>query len=76
MHLTNFIFTWTVFHIASYRILKNDVFLINHGSSFQEKEFLQLDRFQFSKINKLLTNSAICLYEFCLGKLIFNGFVH
>ena len=61
MHLTNSIFTRTFFLIISYQIFKNDVILINHGSFFQEKDSLQLNRFQFSKINKLLPNSAICL---------------
>ena len=55
---------------------KNDVILINHGSFFQEKDSLQLKRFQFCKMNKLLPNSAIYLSEFCFGKLIFNGFSH
>ena len=76
MHLTNFIFTRTFFLIASYQISKNDVILINHGSFFQEKDSKQLNRFQFSRINKLLPNSAIFLEEFCYGKLIFNGFSH
>ena len=60
MYLTNFIFTRTFF----YRFipnLKNDVILINHESFFQEKDSLQFNRFQFSKMNKLLLNSAICL---------------
>ena len=57
----NFIFTQTFFLIASYQILKNNVILINHGSLFQEKDSLQLNRFKFSKMNKLLQNSAICL---------------
>ena len=56
MNLTNFIFL-----IVSYQILKNDVILINHGSFFQEKDSLQLNRFQFSKINKLLPSSSIRL---------------
>ena len=71
MHLTNFIFTQTFFLVASYQILKNDVILINHGSFFQEKGSLQFSHFQFSKMNKLLPNSA-----FNFGKLIFNGFSH
>ena len=66
MHLTNFIFTRTFFLIASYQILKNDVILINHESFFQEKDFPQLNRFQFSEMNKLSPNSAICLLEFVL----------
>ena len=61
MHSTNFIFTRIFFHIASYQILKNDVISINHESFFQEKYFLQLYRFQFSKIMKLLPNSVIFL---------------
>ena len=61
MHLTNFIFTQTFFLIASYQILKNDAILINHGPFFQKKDSLQLNRFQFSKMNNLLPNSAISL---------------
>ena len=61
MHLTNFIFSRTFFLIAAYQILKNDVILINNGPFFQEKDSLQLNRFQFSKMNELLPNSAICL---------------
>ena len=34
---------------------------MNHGSFFQGKDSLQLNGFQFSKMNKLLPNSAICL---------------
>ena len=41
--------------------LKNNVILMNHESYFQEKDSLLLNRFQFSKINKLLPNSAIYL---------------
>ena len=61
MHLTNFIFNPTFFLIASYQILKNDVIPINHGSFFQENDSLQLNRFQFCKMNNLLPNSTICL---------------
>ena len=32
-----------------------------YGSFFQEKDSLQLNRFQFSKINNLLPNSSILL---------------
>ena len=60
MHLRNFIFTRTFFLIASYQILNNDVIVINNGSFFQENDSLQLDCFQFSKMNNLLPNSAIC----------------
>ena len=61
MHLTDFIFTRNFFLIISYQILKNDVVLINHGSFFQEKDSLQHNRFQFSEMNNLLPNLAICL---------------
>ena len=61
MHLTNFIFSLTFFLIASYQILQNDAILINHESFLQEKDPLQLNRFQFSKMNNLLPNSEICL---------------
>ena len=40
MHLTNFIFTQTFYLIASYQILKTDVILINHGSSFFREKIL------------------------------------
>ena len=40
MHLRNFIFTRTLFLIASYQILQNDAILINHESFFQEKRML------------------------------------
>ena len=42
--------------------------LINYKSLFQEKDCLQLNHFQFSKINKLLSNSEICLQKFRYGK--------
>ena len=61
MHLTNFNFSWTFLLIASYQILKDDVILINHGSFFQEKDSLLLNRFQFSKMNNSLPNSESCL---------------
>ena len=61
MYLRNFIFTRTFFLIALFQISKNNVILINHGSFFQKKYPLQLNGVQFSKMNKLLTNSAICL---------------
>ena len=40
---------------------KNCVVLINHLSFVLKKDSLQLNRFQVSKMNKLLPNSAICL---------------
>ena len=61
MYLTNFIFTRNFFLIASYQILKNYVILLDQGSFFQEKDSLQVNGLQFSKLNKLLPNSALCL---------------
>ena len=48
--LINFIFAPTFFLIASYQILKNYAILINYKSLFQEKDSLQLNHFQFSKM--------------------------
>ena len=59
--LINFIFASTLFLIASYQIFKNCAILINYKSLFQEEDSVQLNHFQFSKMNKLLSNSAICL---------------
>ena len=59
--LINFIFAPTFFLIASYQIWKNYAILVNHGSFFQEKDSLQLNRFHFSKMKQLLSDSAICL---------------
>ena len=61
MHLKNVIFTRTFFLISLYQIKKNDMILINHGLFFRKKNSLQLNHFQFSKMNKLLPNLAICL---------------
>ena len=61
MLLINFIFAPTFFLIASYQILKNYAILMNYKSLFQEKDSLQLNHFQFSEMNKLLSNSSICL---------------
>ena len=52
--LINFIFDPTFCLIASYQILKNYAILISQGSFFQEKYFLQLDRFRFLKMNSLM----------------------
>ena len=54
MYLTNFIFKFFFFHIASYKNLKNGTILINRGSFFQGKDSLKLNRFQFLKINSLM----------------------
>ena len=51
MLLINFIFAQTYFLIASSQIFKNDAILKNHGSIFYKKDFLQLDRFLFLKLN-------------------------
>ena len=40
--------------IALYQFFKNDAILINHASFFQEKDSLQLNRFQLLKINSLM----------------------
>ena len=53
--LINFIFAQIYFLIASSQIFKNHAILTNHGSFFWEKDSLQLDRFQFSKMNSLMT---------------------
>ena len=45
------------FHIASYQIFKNRVILINHLSFFQRKDSLQLDPFQFMKMNSLIAET-------------------
>ena len=74
MYLRNFTFARTFILIASYRIFKNDVILINHGSFFQGKDSLQLGRLQFKKIN-LLLNTTIPLQK-CSGKWFFNSFSH
>ena len=52
--LINFIFAPIFFLIATYQIFKNYAILINYKSLFQEKDFLQLNRFHFCKMNKLL----------------------
>ena len=59
MYLTNYIFTWTFFHIAFYKIFKNGCILIIHRSFFQENDSLQLDRFQILKINSLMAETII-----------------
>ena len=35
-------------------MFRNDAILINHGSFIKEKDSLQLDRFQFLKMNSLI----------------------
>ena len=43
---------------------------MNHGSSFQEKDSLQHNRFQFSKMYEFVTNSAICLQKIGNSKVV------
>ena len=57
MHSTNIIFNRTFFPVASYKISKNYVILINHGLFFQEKGSLQLHRLQFFEINFLMAET-------------------
>ena len=57
MHLTNFIFARTLFSVDSYQLSKNDVILISHRLFFQEKDSLQLNRFQFLEINSLMSET-------------------
>ena len=57
MYATNFIFNCTFFHISFYQIFKNGAILINRRSFFQGKDSLQLDRFQFFKINSLMAET-------------------
>ena len=54
MYFTNYIFNFTFFRIAFYQIFINGAILINHESFFQGKNSLQLDHFQFLKINSLM----------------------
>ena len=76
MHLTNCISTPTFLLVASYQISQNDAILMNQKLFFQENDSLQLNSFQFPKMNTLLPYSAICLQEFCFGNLFLNGFSH
>ena len=52
-----FYFELHFFHIPFYQILKNGAILINRESFFQGKDSRQLDRFQFFKINSLMTET-------------------
>ena len=57
MYAKNFIFNCTFFHIAFYQIFKNSAILISRGSFFQGNGSLQLDRFQFLKMNSLMAET-------------------
>ena len=39
------------------KFLKNNAILINHGTFFQQKDSLQLDRLQFLKMNSLMAET-------------------
>ena len=60
MHLTIFFLPELLILLLHSKFKTNDVILINHGSFFQEKDFLQLKRFQISKIE----NNKIYNYRF------------
>ena len=47
------------FNIAYYQIFKNGAILTNHRSFFQGEDSLQLDCFEYLKMNQLLSNSVI-----------------
>ena len=53
----NFISAQTFFHIGSSQISKNDGIRLNHGSSFQAIDSLQLDSSPFPKTNSLMTET-------------------
>ena len=72
MYLTNYIFSYTFFHIASYQIFKNSAILINYGSFFQKKNFIQLNCFQFLKMNQLLSNLVNFLINILFRKIVFQ----
>ena len=57
--LINFIFAPTFFLIASYQILKHYAILINYKSFFKEKDSLQLNHFQFSKIQQFVYKNFV-----------------
>ena len=69
--LKKFIFAPIFFLIASYQILKHYAILIHYESLFQGKDSLQLNCFQFLKMNKLLSNSAIFLIKISFWKFFF-----
>ena len=51
------LFSSAFFHITFYQIFKNSAILINCRLLFQGKDSLQLDRFQFWKINSLMAET-------------------
>ena len=66
-----FYFCRTFFPIASYQILQNDAMLINHKSFFQEKQYSQLYRSQFSEINSLMVE--IIKNQFSITKFLLKN---
>ena len=72
--LINFIFAQTYFFIALSQIFKNDAILINRSSFFREKDSIQLDRFQFLKMNSLMTEiikKTIFQNKILINKLLY-----
>ena len=55
--INKFYFFQTYFLIASRQILKNDAILMNHESFFQRKDYPELHRFWFLKINSLMAKT-------------------
>ena len=55
--IIKFYFCPNSFLFASNQTFKKDAILINHGSFFQEKDFLHFDCFQFLKINSLMAET-------------------
>ena len=55
--LINFIFVRNFFLIFSSQIFKNYAILINHRPVFQGKDYIQLDRFWFLKINSFMAET-------------------
>ena len=68
--LINFIFVQSYFLIASRQIFKNNAILINHGLFFYEKDSIQLDCFQFLKMNSSM--AEIILKKNCLKKFVYE----
>ena len=61
--LLNFIFDPTFFIIALSQIFKNNAVLINHKLFFQRIDSPQLYHFQFLKINSLIAEITIEIFE-------------
>ena len=59
------------FIIALYQILKNYAILINYKSLFQEKDSLQLNHFQFSKMNTIIIKFSNLFIKISFWKIVF-----